>query len=295
MIHGKIRLPANETTVGELELEEEPLCKCSMEFAESLNEETVSVASNLKDVLRLLPIWTTLLVFAIIFQQPSTFFTKQGMTMKRNIGKFLIPPATLQSAINISVLLFMPSYDKIVTPAVRLFSGDDRGLNVTQRMGFGMFLSIIAMIFATLVETKRLDLSTGSEAVHLPEGTVPLSIFWLLPQYIFLGLSDVFTVVGMQEFFYSEVPKKMKTVGMALHLSVFGVGSFLSALLIALIEYFTRDDEGKDSWFSDNMSEAHLNKFYSLLGLLSVASLVLFVHLCKIYSSNNAYRSGNSK
>jgi len=29
-------------------------------------------------ILRLLPIWTTLLIFAVIFQQPMTFFTVLG-------------------------------------------------------------------------------------------------------------------------------------------------------------------------------------------------------------------------
>jgi peptide/histidine transporter 3/4 len=49
------------------------------------------------------------------------------------------------------------------------------------------------------------------------------SIFWLLPQYILLGISDIFTVVSMQEFFYGEVPKNMRTMGIALYTSVFGV------------------------------------------------------------------------
>ncbi|KAL0450623.1 UNVERIFIED_CONTAM: protein NRT1/ PTR FAMILY 5.9 [Sesamum latifolium] len=49
---------------------------------------------------------------------------------------------------------------------------------------------------------------------------VPFSIFWLLPQYILLGISDIFTVVGMQEFFYSEVPVRMRTMGIALYTSV---------------------------------------------------------------------------
>jgi peptide/histidine transporter 3/4 len=59
-------------------------------------------------MIKLLPIWTMLLVFAVIFQQPATFFTKQGMTMKRNIGaNFKIPPATLQSSITLSIILLI--------------------------------------------------------------------------------------------------------------------------------------------------------------------------------------------
>ncbi|KAL5722337.1 hypothetical protein ACHQM5_005871 [Ranunculus cassubicifolius] len=282
ILNGKIILSAKESVVDEVELEEKPLCKQNFEFSENLAVEPDTVISDMKAVLRLLPIWTMLLMFAVIFQQPATFFTKQGMTMKRNIGNnFLIPPATLQSAINISVLLLMPSYDSIVIPIVRVFTRNDKGITVTQRMGIGMFLSIIAMAFAAYVERKRLE-------SNIIEGTVQLSIFWLLPQYILLGMSDVFTVVGMQEFFYTEVPSGMKTVGMALHLSVFGVGSFLSALMIEVIEYFTSEGTGNHGWFSDDMSAVRLDKFYSLLAVLSVVSLMLFIHLCKRYSRSNA-------
>ncbi|KAI4963834.1 hypothetical protein ZWY2020_010409, partial [Hordeum vulgare] len=49
-----------------------------------------------KVILRLLPIWTVLLgMFAVIFQQPMTFFTKQGTLMDHRVGgAFVIPPAT---------------------------------------------------------------------------------------------------------------------------------------------------------------------------------------------------------
>ncbi|KAF5182090.1 NRT1/ PTR FAMILY 5.8 [Thalictrum thalictroides] len=287
MINGKIKLSAKE--VVELELEEKPLCNQKFEYTKSMTEDSNHiVASDAKVILRLLPIWAMMLMFAIIFQQPATFFTKQGMTMKRNIGKeFLIPPASLQSAINISIILLMPLYDKIVIPILRIITRDDKGINVMQRMGIGMFLSIIAMVIAAFVETKRLEISRRSD--------LSLSIFWLLPQYIILGISDVFTVVGMQEFFYTEVPNNMKTMGMALHLSVFGVGSFLSALLISVIEFLTSDKDGKHSWFSDDMNEAHLDLYYWFLGLLSAISLMLFVHLCKNYISRNSGLNQNCK
>ncbi|KAF2308630.1 hypothetical protein GH714_011539 [Hevea brasiliensis] len=206
---------------------------------------------------------------------------KQGVTMKRNIGSnFKIPPATLQSSITVSIILLMPLYDTLFIPIIRIITRDEKGINVMQRMGIGMVLSIIAMVIAALVETKRLEMSQ-----KMPHSeTVPLSIFWLLPQYILLGISDIFTVVGMQEFFYSEVPGRMKTMGIALYTSVFGVGSFLGALLISLVEIFN-SSRGRQSWFSDDMKEAHLDKYYWLLALLSALSMLLYVILCKFYRS----------
>ncbi|KAI8541565.1 hypothetical protein RHMOL_Rhmol08G0072100 [Rhododendron molle] len=265
----------NKSDVVELELEEKPLCRQDLDVSEGLNKSSndgIHIREIAQIILHLLPIWTMLLMFAVIFQQPATFFTKQGMTMKRNIGSnFKIPPATLQSAITVSIILLMPLYDVCFIPLARIITRNEKGITVTQRMGVGMALSVVAMVIAAIVETKRLEISRNSQSE-----TVSLSIFWLLPQYILLGISDIFTVVGMQQFFYSEVPITMRTMGIALYTSVFGVGSFLSALLISLVEHFT-------GWFCDDMREARLDNYYWLLALASAFSYLTFVVLCRFY------------
>ncbi|KAM6578169.1 hypothetical protein CsatB_030006 [Cannabis sativa] len=285
----KIALPkAND--VVELELQEKPLCHQNLGamgiLDKNLKSNTNYMFENTKVVLRLLPIWTMLLMFAVIFQLPATFFTKQGMTMKRNIGSnFQIPPATLQSSITLSIILLMPLYDKVLIPFAQLITRNKKGINVMQRMGAGMFISVIAMVIAACVETQRLKISRKEAAMlGYNTETVSLSIFWLLPQYILLGISDIFTVVGMQEFFYSEVPVRMRTMAFALYNSVFGVGSFLSAFLITFIEDLTRS-KGRNSWFSDDMSEARLDNYYWLLTMSSTLSLMLYVVLCRFYTS----------
>ncbi|PON47485.1 Proton-dependent oligopeptide transporter family [Parasponia andersonii] len=284
----KITLP-NVDDIVELELQEKPLCHQNLGGMENLDKNPKSgtnyMIENTKVVLRLLPIWTLLLMFAVIFQLPATFFTKQGMTMKRNIGSnFQIPPATLQSAITLSIILLMPLYDRVLIPFTQLITRNKKGINVMQRMGAGMFLSIIAMIIAASVERERLKIGRKAAILGTNSETVPLCIFWLLPQYILLGIADIFTVVGMQEFFYSEVPVRMRTMAFALYNSVFGVGSFLSALLITIVEDSTRT-KGRNSWFSDDMSKARLDKYYWFLALTSTVSLLLYVVLCRFYTS----------
>lgn len=226
-------------------------------------------------ILRLLPIWAMLLMFAVIFQLPSTFFTRQGAAMERNIGPhFLIPPATLQSSITVSIILLMPLYDKLIIPCFRFLTRRQEGINVMERIGVGMLLSILAMAVAALVEGRRIRTAAAAAGERL-------SIFWLLPQYVLLGISDVFTVVGMQEFFYTSVPSGMRTIGIGLYLSVFGVGSFLSSALIWAIEEVTSAGGRTAGWFSDDIKDAHLDRFYWFLSLLSAASFVLFVILCR--------------
>ncbi|KAM5581535.1 protein NRT1/ PTR FAMILY 5.8 [Rosa sericea] len=288
LLNSKVKLP-DENDVTELELQGKPLCHPNLSSNEGLNNEhpksSIHMFENAKVILRLLPIWLMLLMFAVIFQQPSTFFTKQGMTMKRNIGSnFLIPPATLQSAIALSIVVLMPLYDKVLIPITKVLTCNEKGITVMQRMGIGMFTSVIALIIAALVETRRLHISRNMEILGSQSETVPLSIFWLLPQYILLGISDIFTVVGMQEFFYSEFPIRMRTMAFALYTSVFGVGSYLSALLISTVEGITSSN-GSKSWFCDDMNEARLDKYYWFLAAASALSFLFFVIISSFYTS----------
>ncbi|XP_057769464.1 protein NRT1/ PTR FAMILY 5.8 [Salvia miltiorrhiza] len=282
LIRGSSGLSRNEYAAVELELEEKAgLCSQDqdIESTRQAHDEPLQPLEAAKVVLRLLPVWTMLLMFAVIFQQPATFFTKQGMTMRRNIGKsFKIPPAALQSSITVSIIILMPWYNKFFIPLARSLRGSENGVSVMERMGIGMFLSVVAMVIAALTERMRLQIClTGQDSCE----DVAFSIFWLLPQYILLGISDIFTVVGMQEYFYSEVPTSMRTMGIALYTSVFGVGSFVSAILISAIEWLTSSDGGRGSWFSDDMAQARLDKYYWFLAFWSTLSLLAFVVFCR--------------
>jgi solute carrier family 15 (peptide/histidine transporter), member 3/4 len=262
-------------------LQEKPLK--TDEASESSPDEAAAAPGVAKVILGLLPIWAILLVFAVIFQQPMTFFTKQGVLMNHTIGvgvgsgSLVIPPAMLQSSITVSIILLVPMYDRMIVPLTHAVTGGSDGITVLQRIGVGMVLSVVAMVAAALVESRRLRAEPAL-----------LSIFWLLPQYVLLGVSDVFTVVGMQEFFYSQVPASMRTTGIGLYLSVFGVGGFLGASLITLLEMATARPGNARGWFSDDPREARIDNFYWFLALLCFVSFVVFTHLCKYYNDRSA-------
>ncbi|KAJ6839827.1 protein NRT1/ PTR FAMILY 5.10-like isoform X2 [Iris pallida] len=256
-------------------------------FDQSNVEEDESAESNAqvkeaKAVLRLFPIWTACIVYAIVFSQSSTFFTKQGGTMDRRIGSsFQVPPAALQSLIFATVVLFLPIYDRILVPTVRRFSGTSSGFTLLQRIGTGIALSVIAMVVAALVEGKRLKTARDFGLIDRPNETVPMSLWWLVPQYILYGLGEAFAVVGLQEFFYDQVPDTLRCLGMALFLSIMGVGRLISGFLVAAIQEVTH--RTGESWFSNNLNRAHLDYFYWLLAGLSAIAMIVYLFFAHAY------------
>jgi peptide/histidine transporter 3/4 len=236
-----------------------------------------------KAVLRLVPIWTSCLIFATVGSQVGTFFTKQARTMNRSISERLeFPAASIQLSIPLAIVVLVPIYDRVFVPVARRLTGEHSGITMLQRIGTGLFLSVLAMVVAALVEMKRLKTAEEHGLVDMPNVTIPMSGWWLIPQLVLLGAADVFTIIGLQEFFYDQVPSELKSVGLALFLSVVGVGHFLSGFLISVIDKTTGKD-GDDSWFANNLNRAHLDYFYWILAVLSVVQLVAFLYFSKSY------------
>ncbi|KAL6616454.1 hypothetical protein ACP70R_038724 [Stipagrostis hirtigluma subsp. patula] len=219
-------------------------------------------------VLKLLPIWVTSLVFATVTAQVSTLFTKQGSTMDRRLGAatgLVVPPAALQCFINVTYIVVLPIYDRAVVPLARRLTGHDAGVTMLQRIGASMALSCAAMAVAAVVEARRL--------------------WWVVPQYVLVGIALVLGAVGLEEFFYDQVSDALRSVGLALCLSIFGVGSYASGALVSAIDWATRSNG--ESWFSDNLNRAHLDYFYWLLAGLAAIEVVAFLYFANRYVYRN--------
>ena len=109
-----------------------------------------------------------------------------------------------------------------------------------------------------------------------------MSLWWVVPQYFMIGVSTVLAEIGLEEFFYDQVPDAMRSVGLALSLSAMGAGSYASNVLVSVIDWVTRK-WGAESWFSDNLNRAHLDYFYWLLAGLAAFGVAAFLHFASRY------------
>ncbi|XP_054814211.1 protein NRT1/ PTR FAMILY 5.4-like [Prosopis cineraria] len=243
---------------------------------------SVTQVEEVKLVLRLIPIWLSCLMFFVVTAQLHTFMIKQGSTMVRSIGPhFQIPPATIQGLVGVIILISVPIYDGVFVPFARKITGHPSGITVLQRIGIGLFLSILNMIVSALVEAKRVSVATENHLLDNPEAVLPMSIWWMFPQYIIYGASDALTVVGLQELFYDQVPETMRSLGAATYLSLVGVGSFASNVVIEIVEEIS--SKSGEKWLGENLNRAHLDSFYLVLAGLSVVNFCVYIWLAKSF------------
>ncbi|GAV65447.1 PTR2 domain-containing protein [Cephalotus follicularis] len=247
---------------------------------------TVTKVEEMKLLLNIIPIWLATLPFGVCVAQASTFFIKQGTTLNRKIvDDFLIPPASVYSLAAIGMIISVTVYEKILVPLLRRATGNERGMKILQRIGIGMVFSIATMVVAALVERKRLK----AVAKDPLKGSLSMSVFWLAPQFIIIGIGDGFTLVGLQEYFYDQVPDSMRSLGIAFYLSVIGAANFLSSLLITLVDHVT--EKGGRSWFGKDLNSSRLDNFYWLLAATTAANLCVYVLLARRYSYKNVQGS----
>ncbi|CAL4921679.1 unnamed protein product [Urochloa decumbens] len=250
---------------------------------------TVTQVEELKVIIGMVPIWATGIVFFAVLAQFSSTFLEQGRSMNKHVvGAFAVPPASLASFDAVSVLIWVPVYDRVLVPVARRLTGNPRGISELQRFGAGLLLSVVVMTVAALVETRRLASARrgGGAAAGAGEPSSPMSILWQVPQYFLVGASVVFACVGQTEFFYNEAPAAMRSLSSAFALLTVALGSYLSSLVVTAVEWITTRGGGP-GWIPDDLDDGHLDRFFWLLAGMSAINLAVFVLCAVLYRRKN--------
>ncbi|KAH7439761.1 hypothetical protein KP509_04G075000 [Ceratopteris richardii] len=244
---------------------------------------TVTQVEEVKCLLRVAPVFVAGVLFNTIIAQLTTLFIAQGATMDGHIGKhFNMPPGSMQAFTVLACISFTPFFDYVVVPWLRKRTGYEKGLRL-QKMGLGMALSIVAMVVAVFVERKRLYAARSSPLIDVPYAVMPVSMYWLVPQYVLLGIALVFAIVGQMDFFYSELSDGMRSIGSSLPLLCRGLGNYASTLLITIVTDITTRG-GELGWIPRNINRGHIDRFYLLLAVIMSVTLVFYAVAAHFYT-----------
>lgn len=223
---------------------------------------TMAQVQQVKILLSVIPIFACTIVFNTILAQLQTFSVQQGTSMNNQLTKnFHIPPASLQAIPYIILIFLVPIYDVFFVPFARKFTGNVSGISPLQRIGIGLFTATFSMVAAAIMEDKRRSAAVNDKKI--------LSIFWITPQFLIFGLSEMFTAVGLIEFFYDQSSKGMQAFLTAITYFSYSFGFYLSSVLVSLVNRIT-STSSSDGWLKDNdLNKDRLDLFYWLLAALS--------------------------
>ena len=103
-----------------------------------------------------------------------------------------------------------------------------------------------------------------------------MSILWQVPQFVLIGLSEIFAAITSLEFFYSQAPSSMRSVSQASNLFTNALGSWLTIPLTLLVNI-----NHNDPWVTSNVNEGHLDYYFYLLAALMFMALTAFYFISR--------------
>ncbi|CAO2163476.1 unnamed protein product [Urochloa humidicola] len=227
-----------------------------------------------KIVLRMLPLVFSSTVAHIPSPLLVAFTVQQGMTTNTRLGRVHVYPAMLFIIPSIFQMLMLAVYDRFLVPLLRRRTGYMGGITHLQRVGVGFLATAMAPAIAAVVERQRKKMAVSGGQ---------MSFFWLAPQFFLIGVADTTSFVGLLEFFNSEAPNGMKSIGVALFWCQIGISSLLGTLLVKLVNKVTQSSSAHGWLEGANLNSSHLDLFYWVVTTVAFLGWVNYLYWAKRY------------
>ncbi|XP_028793637.1 protein NRT1/ PTR FAMILY 2.13-like [Neltuma alba] len=235
---------------------------------------------EVKCLARTFPIWAAGILSLTSMAQQGTFTVSQALKMNRRLGsKFQIPAGSVGVISFLTIGLWVPFYDRFVVPSLRKITKHEGGITLLQRIGIGMVFSILSMIVAGMVEKVRRDSANSNPN---PLGIAPMSVMWLAPQLILMGMCEAFNIIGQIEFFNRQFPEHMRSIANSLFSCSFAGASYVSTILVTAVHRTTGTQTHPD-WLTNDINDGRLDYFYYLIAVIAALNMVYFLLVARQY------------
>ncbi|XP_027350287.1 protein NRT1/ PTR FAMILY 3.1-like isoform X2 [Abrus precatorius] len=244
---------------------------------------TVHRVEELKSIIRMLPIWASGILLVTSSSHLHSFVIQQARSMDRHLSpSFQISPASMSIFSVLTMMTGVILYERLFVPFARRFTKNPSGITCLQRMGIGFIINIVATVVSALLEIKRKSVAAKYHLLDDPKATIPISVFWLVPQYCLHGVAEVFMSVGHLEFLFDQSPESMRSSAAALYCITTAIGNYIGTLLVTLVHNYT----GKErNWLPDrNLNRGRLECYYFLVSGIQVINLIYYVICAWFYA-----------
>ncbi|ORX54592.1 PTR2-domain-containing protein [Hesseltinella vesiculosa] len=137
-----------------------------------------------------------------------------------------VPNDIMQNIDPIVLIIFIPIMDQIGYPVLRRIGFP---LGPITRMSIGFFFASVAMAYSAGIQSMVYNTAPYYDQ---PTGQNWISAAYIIPAYVFIGLSEIFASITGLEYAYKKAPQSMKSIVMALFLFSNCFASILSFALV---------------------------------------------------------------
>ncbi|KAK6943096.1 Proton-dependent oligopeptide transporter family [Dillenia turbinata] len=265
----------------------------------------VSEVEMTKISVRWIPMWMTFLVCGVVTSIGDTYFFEQAYTMSNSVGHFKVPLQVFQLIYGVSTFFIASLAERITESKYNKKKKAQSGeilyqMDKTKKksgklnnpaigIGVAMLFSVLCCLTAAIVEGRRLREIKSHGLFGDPDAEVPMSVFWLVPQFVLLAANDKISEISIEQFYKEEAPSPMTSYITYFTEAISGAGIVASVLTVEIVEKISKIG-GKPSWFQETLNGSHLDRYYSVLAGLSAVNFLLFT-VAAIYHRNRHFKS----
>lgn len=133
-------------------------------------------------------------------------------------------------------------------------------------------LNVFGMVVSALVESKRLKI----EKHH-----GQMSVLWLFPQLVLVGIGEAFHFPGQVAFYYQQFPESLKSVSTAMVSMIIGIALYLSTAIINQVSRST-------DWLPDDINYGRVDNVYWMLVLFGGINFGYYLLCSTLYKYEKA-------
>lgn len=239
----------------------------------------VTEVEETKTMIRMIPVWLTFILCGVVSAIGLTYFVEQLNQLNPKVGRLKVPIVVL-------LWFYLQAQNKFAEfyACYANCLGGFGSRKVAPLIGIAtsMILAILCCITAAKVEDRRLSVVQKHGLVDKPDETVPMTMFWLLPQFLLLGAFDGTFRYSAICFVVDQSPASTARYLPFFVSGIVGVGTIGSVLSIFVVGKVS-ERGGKMNWFQHDLNGSRLDKYYWTLAWLMAINLVFFVVVAMLY------------